>query len=864
MSSSASERKGGISSLTKLINEQKNKPAQSSNLRINTEDTEYRKTITTTISLEGVSPDDDDDDFQNDIDLTYDPRRGESRSSSKRTSIVTELDPLPKTVPSSPTVITPEHFITSRYNSSTSLHSSGGGITTPTTISRNPSYSQFNSGSFTSLSNAIPYSAPGGRNGINAIPNTGSSFSSNYQAPNLSNGQIISGTTISSPAVSSPKQLDPRFIISKQKVQQVQEARALAVAAAAASSSSSSSSASSSVPIASYNNSYNVSSSQSKHNSGLFSKSRRGTATNFDQLASSPNTSYQRDPLGHSPSSQSSTESNNTITSTNSRHSSMADLRRFFRRSVSTSNNQSGLSQSSTPRTSNLSAGLSVQRHNSVASITQPTPAVTTGNSTINFNNPTYTNPSVPSYSSPTSTVTTPTNEYSTSPLEFTRRHSTFSTSPKLSTSATSVNSNSSSYMPLSIGGNTTPQIPFSKRYSRFGENLGAGAGGLVKLVKRTADNHVFAVKEFRARYQYESKRDYTKKITSEYCIGSTLKHPNIIETIEISYENDRIVQVMEYCDYDLFAIVMSNKMTADEINCCFKQILSGIKYIHSIGLAHRDLKLDNCVINKEGIVKIIDFGSAVVFQYPFSNTLIEAQGIVGSDPYLAPEVCVFNKYDPRPVDIWSAAIMYCCMMLKKFPWKVPKLSDPSFKMFASREPGVTFGELLRRVPEPPVYDPMIRGEVASVIMEQPNEDDSIVGSMRKLNVTEDKKSSIPTPPPTASNSNDSGDIEDASKHTSNLMGEQRLLNALPADCRPMIGKMVNLAPACRISIDDCFEDEWFIGVPFCTIGDDMCTIHGEGHEHTQVDQSVAHIAMLEKNKKKQGNGGGGGAGGKK
>lgn len=83
----------------------------------------------------------------------------------------------------------------------------------------------------------------------------------------------------------------------------------------------------------------------------------------------------------------------------------------------------------------------------------------------------------------------------------------------------------------------------------------------------------------------------------------------------------------------------------------------------------------------------------------------MEASGIVGSDPYLAPEVCIFAKYDPRPVDIWSSAIIFACMILKKFPWKIPKLRDNSFKLFCSGRDCDSLSSLVTRTPDPPSYD---------------------------------------------------------------------------------------------------------------------------------------------------------------
>lgn len=179
----------------------------------------------------------------------------------------------------------------------------------------------------------------------------------------------------------------------------------------------------------------------------------------------------------------------------------------------------------------------------------------------------------------------------------------------------------------------TPQQLPFddnhglTSKYGKFGKVLGAGAGGSVRLMKRSSDGTTFAVKEFRARHSYESEKEYAKKVTAEFCVGSTLHHGNIIETLDIIHEKGKWYEVMEYAPYDLFAIVMTGKMSKSEVSCSFLQILSGVSYLHSMGLAHRDLKLDNVVVNEHGIMKIIDFGSASVFKYPFESNITLSSG---------------------------------------------------------------------------------------------------------------------------------------------------------------------------------------------------------------------------------------------
>ncbi|KAG0253029.1 hypothetical protein DFQ27_007718 [Actinomortierella ambigua] len=249
-----------------------------------------------------------------------------------------------------------------------------------------------------------------------------------------------------------------------------------------------------------------------------------------------------------------------------------------------------------------------------------------------------------------------------------------------------------SSPKPPSVGGKggagegshgNSIETDLRKKYGKLGKVLGRGAGGTVRILSRSSDHKVFAIKQFRKRRPNESERSYVKKVTSEYCLGSTFHHQNIIETLDIVKESDSYYEVMEFAKYELFTCVMSGLMGRDEVACCFKGIVNGVAYLHEMGVAHRDLKLDNCVMNERGIVKLIDFGCSMVYQLPFEKKIQMARGISGSDPYIAPEVFLQDQYDPRLADVWSVGIIFLCMTLRRFPWRIPRSDqDPSFQAF--------------------------------------------------------------------------------------------------------------------------------------------------------------------------------------
>ncbi|XXH05763.1 hypothetical protein Hte_012199 [Hypoxylon texense] len=243
------------------------------------------------------------------------------------------------------------------------------------------------------------------------------------------------------------------------------------------------------------------------------------------------------------------------------------------------------------------------------------------------------------------------------------------------------------------------------KLFGRHGKHLGKGATSKVTLmVRKGSPGELYAVKEFRSKSSSESVEEYEKKIKSEYSIAKSLHHPNIVETLRLCTNHGRWNHVMEYCsEGDLFSLVSKKYLKEEGRNidrlCLFKQLCQGINYLHSNGIAHRDIKLENLLITKDSKLKITDFGVSEVFSgiHPglreaggqcgigMGDIRLCKPGICGSLPYIAPEVLSKNgEYDPRPLDVWSSAVVMLYLIFNANLWEKAQagLSSPSQKTY--------------------------------------------------------------------------------------------------------------------------------------------------------------------------------------
>lgn len=203
-----------------------------------------------------------------------------------------------------------------------------------------------------------------------------------------------------------------------------------------------------------------------------------------------------------------------------------------------------------------------------------------------------------------------------------------------------------------------------------LGSTLGEGEFGKVKLGWRKDGKHPsqVAIKLIkRADIAKDSESEI--KIHREINSLKMLNHPNIVNLVEVMKSGKYIGIVLEYASGgELFNYILQNKFLKENVaKKIFAQLVSGVDYMHSKGLIHRDLKLENLLLDKHKNVIISDFGFVNSYNKDKSDLMKTS---CGSPCYAAPELVLTQQpYEGRKVDIWSLGIILFAMLSGYLPF---------------------------------------------------------------------------------------------------------------------------------------------------------------------------------------------------
>ncbi|KAM9267663.1 uncharacterized protein FYN16_005677 [Cariama cristata] len=160
------------------------------------------------------------------------------------------------------------------------------------------------------------------------------------------------------------------------------------------------------------------------------------------------------------------------------------------------------------------------------------------------------------------------------------------------------------------------------------------------------------------------------KNIKREPRIHQMIKHPNVVRLYETLETDNSYYMVMELClGGDLLDRICDRKRLAErEVRRYTRQILSAVEYLHCQGIVHRDLKIENFLLDENNI-KIVDFGLSNTAKFKgLSQELLHTQ--CGSPAYAAPELLAHRKYGPK-VDVWSIGVSMFAMLTGTLPFTV-------------------------------------------------------------------------------------------------------------------------------------------------------------------------------------------------
>ena len=189
-------------------------------------------------------------------------------------------------------------------------------------------------------------------------------------------------------------------------------------------------------------------------------------------------------------------------------------------------------------------------------------------------------------------------------------------------------------------------------------KTVGLGSYGRVRLCRQKKTGEIFVMKILKKNEIIKQKQ--VDHVYSEFNILSTLKHPFIVQLVGFNFEDPKYIYfVLEYIQGGELFTLLRTKGTfpVPQTKFYVAHIITIFEYLHSKNIVYRDLKPENILINKNGYLKLTDFGFAKILENEKTYTLC------GTPEYLAPEI-ILNKGHGKAVDWWTLGILLYEMLV--------------------------------------------------------------------------------------------------------------------------------------------------------------------------------------------------------
>lgn len=297
-----------------------------------------------------------------------------------------------------------------------------------------------------------------------------------------------------------------------------------------------------------------------------------------------------------------------------------------------------------------------------------------------------------------------------------------------------------------------------------IGRTLGEGNFGKVKYARNVDTGGHYAVKILDKSRIIDLH--ITDQIKREIGTLKILKHPNVVRLYEVLASKSKICMIMELVTGGELFDRIANKGKLPEVygRKLFQQLIDGVSYCHDKGVYHRDLKLENILLDAKGNLKISDFGLSALPQHLRDDGLLHTT--CGSPNYVAPEILANRGYDGATSDIWSCGVILYVILTGQLPFDDRNLAVLYQKIFKGEaqipkwlSPGAK--KLINRILDP---NPLTRITVAEIkddewfvqdyIPARPYDDDenTFVDDEDLSDTTCDQEEKDPESPPTLIN----------------------------------------------------------------------------------------------------------------